>query len=122
MPPFRKNPQPDFAIGLGKSFADYFDLDSVFDFYAKLGLIVQPHIIEQVKELCGIEIQTFGGDIFNLTFGNCAIVLLPFHGHGLPPTLGKIPAVDLADLVTQPAGDPRDIGAGRCSVIQFFFQ
>ena len=50
------------------------------------------------------------------------MVILPFHGHGLTPTLGEVPAVDLADLITQPAGDPRYIGAGRCPKIQFFFQ
>ena len=49
-------------------------------------------------------------------------MFLPFHGRGLPPTLGKVPAVDLADLVTQPAGDSGNVGAGSRSVIEFFFQ
>ena len=52
----------------------------------------------------------------NLMLGICAIIVLPFHGNGLP-VLGKIPAVHLADLVSQPAGNAGYIGADGLSVI-----
>ena len=42
--------------------SDYFDLDSVFEFYGKLGINISSYIINQVKELCNIEIKTFGGE------------------------------------------------------------
>ena len=58
--------------------ADYFDLNAVFDFYAKLGLIIQPHIIEQVTELCSIEIWTFGGENapFSYYYANSDVELI----------------------------------------------
>ena len=42
------------------SIADYFDLNCVFNFYGKLGLHHQQHIVDCVKELCSIEIKSYG--------------------------------------------------------------
>ncbi len=41
--------------------ADFFDLNSVFDFYKKLGLVLSQPITETVTELCSIEMRDFGG-------------------------------------------------------------
>lgn len=41
---------------------DYFDLNKVFEFYSKLGLNFPQYVVAQVKELCDIEIKTFGGN------------------------------------------------------------
>lgn len=42
--------------------ADYFSLDGVFEFYGKLGLRFPDIIVNEVKELCNLEIKTFGGE------------------------------------------------------------
>lgn len=39
---------------------DYFDIDSVFEFYYKLGLRFPQHVIDQVKIWCNVEIKEFG--------------------------------------------------------------
>ena len=39
--------------------ADYFDIDSVFEFYYKLGLRFPQHVIDQVKIWCNVEIKFF---------------------------------------------------------------
>lgn len=41
--------------------ADYFELNAVFEFYDKLGLRFPEIIVDEVKELCNLEIRTFGG-------------------------------------------------------------
>ena len=41
--------------------ADYFDLESVFKFYAKLGVVFPASFKAEVKRLCGIEIKHYGG-------------------------------------------------------------
>lgn len=40
--------------------ADYFDIDSVFEFYNKLGLRFPQNVIDQVKIWCNVEIKEFG--------------------------------------------------------------
>lgn len=42
--------------------ADYIDIDSVFEFYNKLGLPFPQHVVDQVKTWCNIEIKDFGGE------------------------------------------------------------
>ena len=42
--------------------ADYFDLQSVSEFYGKLGLEFSQDVFAQVNALCQIEIKTFGGE------------------------------------------------------------
>lgn len=41
--------------------ADYFDLESVFIFYKKFGIILPDSLKAEVKDLCKIEIKCFGG-------------------------------------------------------------
>ena len=51
-----------------------------------------------------------------------------FHPYPLPRFLslrlpyGKLPAVDLADLIAQAFGHAGNVGAGHNAVIDFFFQ
>ena len=40
--------------------ADYFDLESVFEFYEKLGIVFPALLKAEVKRLCGIEIRRYG--------------------------------------------------------------
>lgn len=41
--------------------ADYFDIESVFEFYKKLGIFLPASLKAEVIKLCGIEIKRYGG-------------------------------------------------------------